>query len=123
MSFEPFETRQRYMQAIKTSFEQSAQLLGGNVEVAFKSHGASYIVNNDELLLKVYKDVLVERGTELKMRPTFIGSDTSAFRPCVKAFTISTGVMNEHSVEEYVPLKSLEQIVQDILMVTKKLKE
>ena len=51
------------------------------------------------------------------MKPTFIGSDTSGFRPEIKAFTISTGVVNEHSVEEYVVLDSLELLVTDTLHV------
>ena len=51
------------------------------------------------------------------MRPTFIGSDTSGFRPAIKAFTISTGVVNEHSVEEFVVLDPLEQLVIDTLQV------
>jgi tripeptide aminopeptidase len=51
----------------------------------------------------------------MQMQPTFIGSDTSAFRPRVSAFTISTGVVNEHSTEEYVALAPLEQVVEDTL--------
>jgi tripeptide aminopeptidase len=49
------------------------------------------------------------------MKPTFIGSDASGFRPAIRAFTISTGVVNEHSVEEYVALDPLEQLVIDTL--------
>ncbi len=51
------------------------------------------------------------------MRPTFIGSDTSGFRPTVRAITISTGVVNEHSVQEYVALDPLEQLIMDTLQV------
>jgi len=51
------------------------------------------------------------------MKPTFIGSDTSGFRPAIRAFTISTGVVNEHSVEEYIVLDPLEQLVTDTLEV------
>jgi tripeptide aminopeptidase len=51
----------------------------------------------------------------MQMQPTFIGSDTSAFRPRISAFTISTGVANEHSTEEYVALAPLEQLVEDTL--------
>ncbi len=49
------------------------------------------------------------------MQPTFIGSDTSGLRPAIRAFTISTGVVNEHSFEEYVALDPLEQLVTDTL--------
>jgi tripeptide aminopeptidase len=35
----------------------------------------------------------------------------------VRVFTISTGVVNEHSFEEYVPLAPLEQPVEDTLQL------
>jgi len=67
--------------------------------------------------VQVYKAVLAQRGERLRLQPTFIGSDTSGFRPRIKAFTLSTGVMKEHSTEEYVALAPLEQVVQDTLQV------
>jgi tripeptide aminopeptidase len=63
--------------------------------------------------LQAYRTVLAQRGAILQMKPTFIGSDTSGFRPSIRAFTISTGVVNEHSVDEYVALAPLEQLVMD----------
>ncbi len=90
--------------------------------VSFKMHTTGYSVDDDEPLLKTYRAVLAQRGAELQMRPTFIGSDASSFRPRVKAFTISTGVVNEHSTEEYVPLAPLEQLVWDTLQVLGMLK-
>ncbi|MDQ2716299.1 MAG: M20/M25/M40 family metallo-hydrolase [Chloroflexota bacterium] len=114
-SFEPRAERQRYLDMIRTAFEESAQCLGGRAEVAFDSHCTAYEVSEDEPLLNTYRAVLAERGAPLHMQPTFIGSDASAFRPRVKAFTISTGVVNEHSSEEYVPLEPLEQLVGDTL--------
>jgi tripeptide aminopeptidase len=114
-SFEPLETRKRYMQAIRDAFQQAAEQLGGNAEVTYDPHCTSYEISKDESLLAIYRKVLAERGVEMQMQPTFIGSDTSAFRPRVKAFTISTGVVNEHSAEEYIALAPLEQIVEDTL--------
>ena len=93
------------------------QRYGGRAEVSFKTHTTGYSVAEDEPLLKAYRAVLTQRNVELQMRPTFIGSDASSLRPRVKAFTISTGVMNEHSSEEYVPLAPLEQLVEDTLQV------
>jgi tripeptide aminopeptidase len=61
--------------------------------------------------------VLLRRGATLHLQPTFIGSDTSGFRPAVRAFTVSTGVANEHSVEEYVALAPLEQLVNDTVQL------
>ena len=116
-SFEAPHIRNGYMNSIREAFEQAAQRYGGHARVSFKTHTTGYTVAVDEPLLKAYRTILAQRSVELQMCPTFIGSDTSSFRPRVKAFTISTGVMNEHSNEEYVPLAPLEQLVQDTLQL------
>ncbi|HLH61787.1 MAG TPA: M20/M25/M40 family metallo-hydrolase [Ktedonobacteraceae bacterium] len=116
-SFEPVEVRQRYKEAIREAFQQAAERLGGSVEITYEFHCTSYEVGEDEPLPALYRQVLAQRGVEMQMRPTFIGSDTSALRPRLKAFTISTGVVNEHSTEEYVALAPLEQVVEDTLKV------
>lgn len=116
-SFEPLEIRQLYQQAIQSAFEQVARQHGGSAKVTFEPHCTSYIVNEHEPLLTMYRNVLTQRGEVMRLRPTFIGSDTSAFRPRIKTITLSTGVMNEHSTQEYVALAPLEQIAQDSLEV------
>lgn len=118
-SFEEAEARQRYMQAIQQAFEEAAQQYGGSARITFDPHCTHYVVNEDEPLLGLYREALARRGESLRLCPTFIGSDAGAFRPRVKAFTISTGVVNEHSPEEYVPLEPLGTIVEDMLMVFK----
>jgi len=110
------------MQSIRDAFEQTAQRFGGQAQVSFKTHSPGYTISDDEPLLQTYRAVLAQRGAEVQMRPTFIGSDASGFRPRVKAFTISTGVVNEHSVEEYVPVVPLEQVVEDTLKMLEMLK-
>lgn len=114
-SFEPPEAREQYMRSIQQAFEEAAQQFGGSAQVKFDPHCTSYAVNEDEPLLALYREVLAQRGKQLRLRPTFIGSDASALRPRVKVFTISTGVVNEHSAEEYVPLEPLSMIVEDVL--------
>ncbi len=114
-SFEAAEKRLDYMNSIRVAFEQTALRFGGRAEASFKTHTTGYRVGDDEPLLKAYREVLAQRGAQLEMRPTFIGSDASSFRPEVKAFTMSTGVVNEHSTEEHVPLAPLGQIVEDTL--------
>jgi tripeptide aminopeptidase len=121
-SFEPPEAREQYKQALRDTFEQTAQRFGGHAQVSFKTHSTGYTVSEDEPLLQTYRAVLAQRGATLQLRPTFIGSDSSSFRPHVKVFTLSTGVVNEHSVEEYVPLAPLEQIVEDTLQVVQRWK-
>jgi tripeptide aminopeptidase len=112
-SFDESAIRQRHMEAIQKAFEEAAQQYGGHVEITFQSHSKGYSIDEQEPLLNVYRSVLAERGAALQLQPTFIGSDTSGFRPTVKAFTISTGVVNEHSVDEYVPIEPLGTLVQD----------
>lgn len=118
-SFESEAIRQKYKDTIRTTFEETAQRFGGHAEVTFKTHSNGYTINVDEPLLQAYQRVLAQRGKELELQPTFIGSDTSGFRPSMNVFTVSTGVMNEHSVEEYVELEPLEQLVQDTLQLFK----
>ncbi len=114
-SFEPPEVRQQYKQAIQEAFEQTAHRFGGDATVTFNTHSRGYEISPDEPLLQTYSSVLAQRGATLLMQPTFIGSDTSGLRPAIRAFTISTGVVNEHSFEEYVALDPLEQLVTDTL--------
>lgn len=116
-SFEPEEMRTAYKQAIRAAFGDAAQQFGGQAEVGFKTYSTGYTISRDEPLLKAYERVLAQRGKKLELKPTFIGSDTSGFRPAIRAITISTGVVNEHSADEYVALEPLEQIVEDTLRV------
>ncbi|HLJ33810.1 MAG TPA: M20/M25/M40 family metallo-hydrolase [Ktedonobacteraceae bacterium] len=116
-SFEPLKVREHYLQDIRAAFEQTAEAHGGKANMTTSPHSKGYAVDENEPLLLTYRDVLARRGGKLQLRPTFIGSDTSGFRPAVRAFTLSTGVVNEHSIEEYVPLAPLEQVVKDTLDV------
>ena len=116
-SFEPTERIDGYKKEIRDAFVQTAEQFGGHAGVGFKTHTGGYKINEHEALVQTYKQVLAQRGAPLRLQPTFIGSDTSGFRPAIKAFTLSTGVVNEHSREEYVPLAPLEQVVEDTLQV------
>lgn len=114
-SFESAEIRQQYRMQIQQAFEEAAQHLGGRVDINFKTLHESYSISPDEPLLNAYRVALAQRGANLQMQPTFIGSDTAGLRPHVRAYTISTGVVNEHTTEEHIALAPLEQIVVDTL--------
>ena len=120
-SFESPERIQQYDHDLQLAFEQTAQQLGGSATITFTTHTDGYTIGEHEPLLQAYKAVLEQRGATLRLQPTFIGSDTSGFRPKIQAFTLSTGVMKEHSAEEYISLAPLEQIVQDTLQVLRDL--
>ncbi len=114
-SFAAPEVVERQKRHIQHVFEQAAQQLGGSAEVTFTTHAQGYSIDEGEPLLQTYRSVLEQRGASVELQPTFIGSDTSSFRAGMRVFTLSTGVVNEHSFEEYVPLAPLEQVVQDTL--------
>lgn len=119
-SFEGSEQIERYRERLRRAFEESAHQAGGRAEIHFVSHCNAYVVDEQEPLLALYRQVLADRGKQIQLRPTFIGSDTSALRPRIRVFTISTGVVNEHSPTEYVPLEPLEQLVEDTLEVLRR---
>lgn len=115
-SFEAPQAIRRYQQILEDAFVSAARSAGGSATVSFNTHSRSYRVDPAEPLLQTYHDALRQRGAALVTRPTFIGSDTSGFRASgLRAITISTGVVNEHSFEEYVALPPLEQLVLDTL--------
>lgn len=117
-SFESSETIEHYCHALRNAFAQTATRMGGTATITFSTHAEGYQISLDEPLVQTYRAVLEQRGAQLRTRPTFIGSDTSGFRRNnIRVFTLSTGVFNEHTKEEYVALAPLEQIVQDMLQV------
>ncbi len=116
-SFEPPEIYQQYKQALLQAFEETAQRFGARVEVNFTIHSTGYALSPAEPLLNTYQSALTQRGAHLEMRPTFIGSDTAGLRPAIRAFTISTGTVDEHTVEEHIALAPLEQLVTDTLQI------
>jgi tripeptide aminopeptidase len=117
-SFEPPEVIEHYCHALRNAFAQTATRMGGTATITFSTHAEGYQIRLDEPLVQTYQAVLEQRNAQLHTRPTFIGSDTSGFRRNnIRVFTLSTGVFNEHTKEEYVALAPLEQIVQDMLQV------
>jgi tripeptide aminopeptidase len=120
-SFESPEKVDGYRKSLEEAFTHAATSYGGHAAISFQTHTHGYSIDEQEPLVQVYKQVLAQRGEPLRMQPTFIGSDTSGFRPAIRAFTLSTGVVNEHSHDEYVPLAPLEQVVEDMLQVVQRL--
>lgn len=117
-SFESSEAIEHYCHTLRNAFAQTAIRMGGAATITFSTHAEGYQISLDEPLVQTYRAVLEQRNAQLHARPTFIGSDTSGFRHNnIRVFTLSTGVFNEHTKEEYVALAPLEQIVQDTLQV------
>lgn len=104
--------RDALMAQVAASFTEAAKALGGSAEVTFDSHCDSYEVAEDEPLLLAWRAAIEARGGEYRTMTTFIGSDASALRRHANVFTVSTGVMDEHTVEEWVPLAPLAELVE-----------
>jgi tripeptide aminopeptidase len=98
-------------------FINAAESLGGTVKIETNKLAEAYIVNPEEKLLKAYKEVIEKRGGKFLLNETFIASDTNVLRgeKGLEVFTVSTGVCNEHTIEETVNLAELEQIILDLL--------
>ena len=77
----------------------------------------SYEVSANEPLVRAYEEVLADRGEKLTIKPTFVGSDANALRTYhgIKVFTISTGVVGEHTTEETVRIVDLEMLSKDLV--------
>ena len=104
--------RDALMAQVARGFTDAAQALGGSAEVSFDPHCDAYTVGEDEPLLLAWRAVVEARGGAYRTMTTFIGSDASALRPSARVFTVSTGVMDEHTTEEWVPLAPLGELVE-----------
>jgi len=107
--------RQRLLDQIASAFYEAAAELGGSAEVSFDTHCDSYIVDPDERLLRAWARAVEARGGVLRTTTTFIGSDASALRKHVRAFTVSTGAMDEHTADEWIALAPLAEIVETVV--------
>lgn len=104
--------RQALQNRIARAFTNAATELGGAAEVSFDSHCDSYQVAEDEPALLAWRAATEARGGTFRTMTTFIGSDASALRRHVRAITISTGAMNEHTLDEYIALAPLAELVE-----------
>ena len=109
--------RERLMEEIANAFVTAAESLGGSAEISFDSHCDGYEVDTAEPLLRAWESALATEGEPLRTVTTFIGSDASAFRPAVRVFTVSTGAMNEHTIDEWIAIAPLGNLVETALRV------
>lgn len=102
---------------IETAFTQAAENNGAKVAFTQKQLAVAYEVEENEPLVQKYKQVVEARGGTFKMQETFVASDANALRgeKNYKVFVVSTGVTDEHSVDESVHLSDLEQLTTDLI--------
>ena len=88
-------------------------------------HSSSYIVDLTEPLVVLYKQILEEQGRQLVAKATYVGSDANALRAerNFKIFTLATGVVNEHTGDEWMKVSDLVMLTKDLSLLLKKLGE
>ncbi len=106
------DVREALLASVAQAFTDAAEALGGAAEVSFDPHCDSYTVAQDEPALLAWRAAVEARGGTFRTVTTFIGSDASALRRHVRAVTISTGAMNEHTAEEYIALAPLAEVAE-----------
>jgi tripeptide aminopeptidase len=106
------EGQTQWLSRIQTSFEEAARSLNGTAEVTFDAHGASYSIDEHEPLIQLYRSAWEARGHTFQTMPTFVGSDANAFRQHLRVFTVSTGVADEHTLNENIELAPLVELAE-----------
>lgn len=102
----------RLLASIEHDFASAAAEVGGSAECVFEPHGAGYAVDLDEPLALAWRAAWEERGHPFSTLTTFVGSDTNALRHCLRVFTVSTGVEDEHTVDESIELAPLSELIE-----------
>ncbi len=116
-SFLSGEQLEKKVSEIKSAFVNAGKSHGADILFSDKQLAVAYEVSEDESLLTKYRDVVGKRGGEFKTQETFVASDANVLRgeKGLKIFVISTGVKNEHSIEETVNLLDIEQLTKDLV--------
>ncbi len=107
----------RWQDSIRSAFANAAASQGGTAEVSFDPHGAAYEVDEQEPLVQAYRRAWEARGHPFQTISTFVGSDANALRDRLRVFTVSTGAMNEHTLDEYIALAPLAEIIEATVAV------
>jgi tripeptide aminopeptidase len=109
----------RRVTEIQSAFTSAGKAYGAEIVFSDKQLAVAYEVSEDEPLLTKYRGVVEKRGGEFKTQETFVASDANVLRgeKGLKVFVISTGVKNEHSIEETVDLSDMEQLTNDLMLL------
>ncbi len=80
-------------------------------------HSTWYVIDRSEMLVQKYTGIRKEKNESMVFSSTFIGSDANVFRAekGMKVFTLSTGVIDEHTVKESVRVSDLVMVAEDLV--------
>jgi tripeptide aminopeptidase len=107
--------RERVRAEIESAFVEASEALGGHAALSFDMHCDGYMVDPEEPLLRAFAAVLERHSQLLRTITSFIGSDASALRRHARVFTVSTGVMDEHTSDEWIPLAPLTRLTEQAI--------
>ncbi len=102
------ETLQKLLADTKAAIATTCEKYGATWEMEVERHSSVLYVPENGKLIGQLCDALKKRGIEPKIESTFGGSDTTWFNANgISAANIGTGMMNVHSVDEYIAVKDL----------------
>lgn len=115
-----FLEKQKLAKTVKRfqkAFEASAKKCKGKVNFSINQLAVPYSVDTTETLVQTYKNVVEKSGGLFKTKKTFVASDGNAFRGerGLKVFVVSTGVTNDHTLEESVNVKEIDALIKDLV--------
>ncbi len=98
---------------IESYFHAAAGSLNGTAEVRFV-HSPAYIVNENEPLVQAFKEAWEDVGGTFQTVSTFVGGDANVLRTMkdLKVFTVSIGVVGEHTFAETIALPPLRRLAE-----------
>lgn len=111
------------LKQLEKNLKKVCEKYGATYTFTTHRHSSSYSVDLSEPLVQLYKKVVETRGGQFTAKPTYVGSDANAFRAekGLKVFTLATGVVNEHTKDEWVKISDLLMLTQDLVNVLTKL--
>ena len=112
------------LEQLENNIKSVCERFGAKYTFATHRHFSSYTVDLNEPLVVTYRQVIEARGGQLISGDTFIGSDSSALRgeKGLNVITVSTGVVNEHTKDEYIKISDLVLLTEDLVNLLKQLK-
>lgn len=107
------------LEQLEKNIRSICERYGATYTFSTHRHSSSYVVDEKEPLVLAYKKVIEARGGTFSMQPTFVGSDANVFRveKNLNVFTLSTGVVNEHTKDEEIRISDMLQLTKDLIRV------
>ncbi len=99
--------------AITQALNQAAERFGGTVDVVWTEDYKSFLYDEDDPLVQSVVRAAQAAGLEPQLHCSGGGADANAFvAHGLRAITLSTGMTNFHSTEEYITVADLEDLAR-----------